>query len=523
MDTNLIQSLPEAPQPGSIAEKSLLTALQIFTAGDQKTALDIINFAPVSEATKGALISYLQNPQTPTEPEQSAPAVETLTTPQEDFVVREQVPTEATAQPSEPAEQEEINSESFTLVTPEPEVEPTPVAEEVTTSTFEPTPLTEEVVVPEAEPVGISEAMTEVPVATPEIQIEQPTPETTPTTEQSEEALDLPAFDIPTGEAMTFDQILSEQKQEVVEQPPVIVPEEIVVPNNAPEITQSKEEVSAVNPLLQMLMAQRAKEEQKKEVLPAEPMTTELEVAPIEIAPSEAAQPTLTAEVASQEVKKSDDLHAMLDTVTAGETTKSSRESSFAELFARVSESEKNAFTGEITTPIPGVIHTYDTTSEDAAAAKHATLIEQQAANKAKNLFTLVDGYLNKAYTNGDSHLIASAERQLENLMNQYPEYAQVYPDHAQKLRAYKTKLLEKSIDEALIGGITVKPGMKISSELHQYVVTEIHHGPTELEIIFENENKIRYVVGETSLAAALTADAINPDEFFAPFILQNN
>jgi hypothetical protein len=496
MDTTIIQTLPDAPSAGSIAEKSLITALQIFAAGDQKTALDIINFAPVSEATKGALIAHLQKPQEEIQPVQPIP-MESFAVAQE-IPVPEQVIPEPVAEIVEPVIQEEINSETFTIPTPEPETEP----------------VIEQQVIPESEPIIIPEPVEEVPAGVQEIPAEQPVSEAVPTIEQPEETLDLPAFDIPTGEPMTFDQILSEQKDEAIEQPLAITtPQEVITPAEVPQAEPVKQETPAVNPLLQMLMAQRAKEEHKEEVVASKPMTTELEVAPIEIAP---------VAPETEEGKPADDLHAMLDSVTANETAKSSRESSFAELFARVSESEKNAFTGEITAPIPGIIHTYDTTSEDEAAAKHATLIEQQAANKSKNLFQRVDDYLKKAYTSGDSHLIASAERQLQNLMNQYPEYAEVFPDHAQKLQSYKNQLIEKKIDEALIGGIAVKPGMKISSEAHQYIVTEIHQGISELEIIFENETGARYAVGETPLAGALTADAINPDEFFAPFVLQN-
>lgn len=163
------------------------------------------------------------------------------------------------------------------------------------------------------------------------------------------------------------------------------------------------------------------------------------------------------------------------------------------------------------------VIHTYDTTAEEESQLKFHSVEDRVKADKAEPFFSRCEEYLKKAYENGSSSIITSAENQFASLKNRFPEFVELYPDRITKIESLKTEKASTELESITISGVLVKKGMTITSS-HVYEVENILKQGMITMIHFSDETLQNYNLSSTDLERGLETPGIDADVFFDEF-----
>jgi hypothetical protein len=219
----------------------------------------------------------------------------------------------------------------------------------------------------------------------------------------------------------------------------------------------------------------------------------------------------------------------LFDTIHTLEKSVSRQEEAYRRVFLNPHQFSNNENTKEL-----NLIHTYE---EDAATSqKILSAQEKLELEKGEKMFQSAKQYAQRAMDMNIDSVIVAATRQLDRLIEKYPNYGVAYPEKIQSIRAIlsgKSQQIQEKTNEEVISqiqetqefldsfesqDITFVKGMSVSGEKNIYTLSTIIKKVQEITIVFVNKENKEFHIPISAMVSALHDEETQPDIFFAKY-----
>lgn len=194
----------------------------------------------------------------------------------------------------------------------------------------------------------------------------------------------------------------------------------------------------------------------------------------------------------------------------------------------------ENPVTEKKTYEVPSILHTAPTPpGSDIPAPPSSTdsYVQQKEREhemvKAKKMFDAAEAYMKKAYAGGHQPVIISAGRQVDHLLEEYPDYVAEQAEHVERIAQFRARhdaaraatastnpevksTPPQRVPSLMLGDIRVMPSMTISGKESKYTIDTIIENTDPVaddthRIRFIDPNGSIYMVPSQRLHHALT------------------